>query len=319
MAVNKVVYGTTVLVDLTEDTVTADKLLQGYTAHDKSGALITGTADKTEGSVYQDEDGYLVVDDSESSAPQGNISITANGTYDVADYAGASVEISSVPWSWMGENPRTISGRSERLTFRELGADSWDWTTSSTILVAATANGANSTVETATDDAFIVTRVRVVYDYGDWSTPTNAPIAYAFVGITPAYATNYNVDGVYNFSTYTTNSAFGSYQILYYNSSSVQVVEKQNYGVNVSEYTTPTGSINGTRVTLGMKYPSIRIRGHATYFSETAFANLDFDSSYIDINTTLYETSAGTGMWRAYFVDEVRDILDNGISYGGVS
>lgn len=41
---NKVVYGTTVLVDLTADTVTADTLMQGYTAHDKSGALITGTA-----------------------------------------------------------------------------------------------------------------------------------------------------------------------------------------------------------------------------------------------------------------------------------
>lgn len=44
MAVNKVVYGTTVLVDLTGDTVTAGSLAQGYTAHDKSGALITGTA-----------------------------------------------------------------------------------------------------------------------------------------------------------------------------------------------------------------------------------------------------------------------------------
>lgn len=44
MAVNKVVYGTTVLVDLTEDTVTPSTLMQGYTAHDKSGALITGTA-----------------------------------------------------------------------------------------------------------------------------------------------------------------------------------------------------------------------------------------------------------------------------------
>ena len=43
MAVNKVVYGTTVLVDLTEDTVTADKLLKGATAHDASGELITGT------------------------------------------------------------------------------------------------------------------------------------------------------------------------------------------------------------------------------------------------------------------------------------
>lgn len=42
MAVNKVVYGTSVLVDLTSDTVTADKMLAGYTAHDKSGAKITG-------------------------------------------------------------------------------------------------------------------------------------------------------------------------------------------------------------------------------------------------------------------------------------
>lgn len=73
--------------------MTPSTLMQGYTAHDKSGALITGTADKTEGSVYQDEDGYLVVDDSESTAPQGNLSITENGTYDVADYAGATVSV----------------------------------------------------------------------------------------------------------------------------------------------------------------------------------------------------------------------------------
>lgn len=42
MAVNKVVYGTTVLVDLTGDTVTADKLLKGATAHDASGEPVTG-------------------------------------------------------------------------------------------------------------------------------------------------------------------------------------------------------------------------------------------------------------------------------------
>lgn len=40
---NKVVYGSTVLIDLTADTVTADKILANYTAHDQSGAIITGT------------------------------------------------------------------------------------------------------------------------------------------------------------------------------------------------------------------------------------------------------------------------------------
>lgn len=40
---NKVVYGTTVLVDLTSDTVTESTLAKGVTAHDKTGASITGT------------------------------------------------------------------------------------------------------------------------------------------------------------------------------------------------------------------------------------------------------------------------------------
>ena len=91
--VNKVVLGNETLLDLTADTVTPQTLYLGTTAHDASGAAIVGTLDSSSGSVYQDADGYLVVDDSESSAPQGNLSITSNGTYDVADYAGATVEV----------------------------------------------------------------------------------------------------------------------------------------------------------------------------------------------------------------------------------
>ena len=45
MANNKVIYGETVLIDLTADTVSADKLASGITAHDKTGAKITGTND----------------------------------------------------------------------------------------------------------------------------------------------------------------------------------------------------------------------------------------------------------------------------------
>lgn len=42
--VNKVVYGGTTLIDLTADTITAADLASGVTAHDKSGAPITGTS-----------------------------------------------------------------------------------------------------------------------------------------------------------------------------------------------------------------------------------------------------------------------------------
>lgn len=41
--ISKVVFGSTVLIDLTADTVTADKILASYTAHDASGNAITGS------------------------------------------------------------------------------------------------------------------------------------------------------------------------------------------------------------------------------------------------------------------------------------
>lgn len=43
--VNKVVYDGTTLIDLTSDTVAAAYLLKNYTAHDKSGAPITGSCE----------------------------------------------------------------------------------------------------------------------------------------------------------------------------------------------------------------------------------------------------------------------------------
>ena len=42
---SKVIFNGDVLMDLTGDTVTADKLLKGITAHGKDGAPITGTCD----------------------------------------------------------------------------------------------------------------------------------------------------------------------------------------------------------------------------------------------------------------------------------
>lgn len=43
MAYSKIIYGGNVLIDLTGDTVAADKLLAGITAHGKDGEEITGT------------------------------------------------------------------------------------------------------------------------------------------------------------------------------------------------------------------------------------------------------------------------------------
>jgi hypothetical protein len=62
MAVNKVVYGTTVLVDLTQDSITPESLVEGYTAHGANGAKISGTNPyvKAETDATVDEQSSLI-------------------------------------------------------------------------------------------------------------------------------------------------------------------------------------------------------------------------------------------------------------------
>lgn len=43
MAINKVIYNGNILIDLTADTIIADKLLNGYNAHGSNGESIMGT------------------------------------------------------------------------------------------------------------------------------------------------------------------------------------------------------------------------------------------------------------------------------------
>lgn len=70
MTVSKVVYGKSTLIDLTADTVDETVLLNGYTAHDKSGRSITGAvtfitvhsgSSAPSSSIGSDGDIYLVV------------------------------------------------------------------------------------------------------------------------------------------------------------------------------------------------------------------------------------------------------------------
>lgn len=59
MAINKVIYNGNILIDLTADTIIADKLLNGYNGHGRNGELIMGTM-QNNGSVAATIDGMTV-------------------------------------------------------------------------------------------------------------------------------------------------------------------------------------------------------------------------------------------------------------------
>lgn len=62
MAVNKVVLGEDTLIDLTGDTVSADKLSKGVTAHNMAGEPIVGTMEAGGGKVYTFTNGLTETD-----------------------------------------------------------------------------------------------------------------------------------------------------------------------------------------------------------------------------------------------------------------
>lgn len=61
MGVNKVIYGNSTIIDITDSTVTPDTLMSGYTAYAANGDLITGEASGGDSNYFTVSNGKLCI------------------------------------------------------------------------------------------------------------------------------------------------------------------------------------------------------------------------------------------------------------------
>lgn len=212
MAVNKVVLGENTLIDLTGDTVSADKLAKGTTAHDMAGEPIVGTMEAGGGKVYTFTNGLTETDGTVkwdlndrikkgSNDTSNNTSVVLN-TDDTNSVSSATHSASGQYATAVGKSTRADGKGSFAEGYTDVG-----WLTTSGIGshvegYASSVNGITIFSNGAHGEGYTFNRTRIINGVGSHAegadTLTDAYACHAEGNFTDALSSTQHVQGKYN-------------------------------------------------------------------------------------------------------------------------
>lgn len=217
-------------------------------------------------------------------------------------------------WSWMGKNPTLVhTFTSEHVLLKDTGFATWTWSTT-----AATIRAAQELPQVTLDDQhdyIFVARLHVHFDYGNWS-PVSAITDFAYTGSSIAYRHSSTLSAAEAETKNTLTSVASNSDYVFYgkNSSGSGTFQNQYFGLYCSsapQAATITSATDASPKAV-FKTPALSARGSSTYFSQTAFNNINLNTSYYDASYELWSVDVGT-CDKGWNRGEATHILNNGI------
>lgn len=282
--------GTARFMDTSPTTATASDVAEGRYFFTANGTLTLGTATGGGGSVTQDQDGYIVLPS------------TGGGG------GGDS-------WSWMGKNPAKIQEWTEHSSFADLGVGNWTYSTTQSTIRAYQSLSPTITCDVSQYGYIVVYKLLVSFDYGNWS-PVSAYKKCSWVACGSLISSYSTANAVHTDApnTSTTGNDINLAIAVYAGTAGTEAVSASTPSYAVFSSSIPSISRSGTYPNINTTWykPTVFIRGNSSYFTETAFNNLDLSKSFYDLKIEVWRVDAETDN-RGWQNAEAVNILNNGL------